>query len=95
MHAAKSFSIEHWRWIAANENRLVITLPFSRFDFVYGALLGEVDLIDCVLSHGSLWFMGKYGFVLRNAVPYDEPIPCKGKLGFFEPEFEQLGKVNE
>ena len=89
VHAAKSFNIEHWNWIAGNENRLGLTLPFSRFDFVYGALIGEVDLVDCVANHTSHWFFGKYGFVLANAVLYDKPIPCKGKLNYFEPIIAQ------
>ena len=85
IHAAQSFSEEHWHWIADNENRLGLTLPFSRFDFVYGALIGEVDLIDCVSNHSSRWFTGKYGFVLANPKLYDTPIPCRGQLGFFDP----------
>lgn len=49
-----------------------------------GCIIGEVDIVDCVLASDSLWFVGKYGFVLRNPVPYAKPIPCKGKLGFFK-----------
>ena len=86
VHAAKSFNIDHWNWILTNENRLGIYLPYSRFDFIYGALIGEVGLIDCVTNHGSRWFFGKYGFVLANAKLYERPIPCRGKLHFFEPD---------
>jgi len=50
----------------------------------HGAIIGEVDIVDCVTESKSQWFVGKYGFVLRNPQPYSEPIPCKGKLGFFE-----------
>jgi len=51
-----------------------------------GALIGKVDVIDCVTEIDNPWFVGLYGFVLANPVPYEKPIPCKGKLGFFEPE---------
>lgn len=51
-----------------------------------GAIIGEVDLVDCVTESKSPWFEGKYGFVLRNPVAYETPIPCRGKLGFFEPK---------
>ncbi len=50
-----------------------------------GAIIGEVDIVDCVEESGSPWFVGPYGFVLENAVLYDEPIPCTGHLGFFTP----------
>jgi hypothetical protein len=49
-----------------------------------GAIIGEVDVIACVTESQSPWFVGKHGFVLRTPVPYLQPIPCRGKLGFFE-----------
>jgi hypothetical protein len=51
-----------------------------------GAIIGEVDIIDCVDRHSSPWFDGKYGFILTNPVLYENPIPCRGKLGIFEQE---------
>ncbi len=50
-----------------------------------GAIIGEVDIVDCVTESKSPWFVGKYGFVLSNPELYKEPIYCKGKLGLFEP----------
>lgn len=50
-----------------------------------GALLGEVDIVDCVSEHKSRWFCkGSYGLVLANPTPYRHPVPYKGMLGFFE-----------
>lgn len=49
-----------------------------------GAIIGEVDIVDCVEKSESPWFVGKYGFVLANPVLYDKPIPYRGQLGFFE-----------
>jgi len=52
-----------------------------------GAIVGEVDIIDCVTESYNPSFVGPYGFVLANPVAYDAPIPCKkGSLGFFEPK---------
>jgi len=34
----------------------------------------------------SPWFFGLFGYVVRDGCLYEEPIPCKGKLGFFEPD---------
>jgi len=87
IHASKEFDMEHWRWIADNDNRLCTFIPdYDSPVFVRGALIGEVDIVDCVRNHSSHWFFGPYGFVLRNPIEYKIPIPCKGKLGFFTPE---------
>jgi hypothetical protein len=50
------------------------------------AIIGEVDIVDCVSRSDSPWFIGPYGFVLMNPVLYDNPIPCKGKVFFFDPQ---------
>lgn len=51
-----------------------------------GAILGSVELIDCVNWHcRSRWFSGKYGYLLARPFMYHTPIPCKGQLGFFTP----------
>ncbi len=50
----------------------------------YGAIIGEVDIVDCVTDSDSPWFVGEYGFVLANPTLYEKPMPYKGQLGFFE-----------
>lgn len=86
IHASKKFDREHYRWLVENDNRLVIGGVPEEHDFIFGAILGEVDIIDCVANHGSQWFFGPYGFVLANPKLYNKPIPYKGHLGFFEVE---------
>ena len=49
-----------------------------------GCIVGKVDLVDCVKRSNSPWFVGEYGFVLRNPVAFPNPIPLKGTLGFFD-----------
>lgn len=64
----------------------------------YSAIIGEVDIVDCVQDHPSIWaekhedFMGEFihkpiwNWVLANPVLYDKPIlNVKGKLSFWEP----------
>lgn len=58
-----------------------------------GAIIGTVEIVDCVTKSESPWFMGEYGFVLRNPVLLPEPIPCKGALGFWDVPQELLSKV--
>ncbi len=86
VHASRKFDMEGWRWIAVNPNRLWIQqsiheLPYLT-SFLRGGIIGSVELVDCVQSHGSLWFSGPYGFLLKNPEPlvFQE---CKSKLGFF------------
>lgn len=51
---------------------------------IRGAIIGVVDVVDCVDAHKSKWFNGPIGFVLKNPRPLKKPIPCKGKLGFWK-----------
>jgi hypothetical protein len=56
------------------------------------AIIGEVDIVDCVLNHKSIWAESNwpdekpiYNWVLANAKLYNEPIlNVKGKLSFWE-----------
>jgi hypothetical protein len=48
-----------------------------------GGIVGVAEIVDCVERSGSSWFVGPYGFVIRNARPVPF-IPVKGALGFFD-----------
>lgn len=37
----------------------------------------------------SPWFFGPFGYVVKDGMLYTRPIPCKGKLGFFEPDIRR------
>lgn len=52
-------------------------------DLNFGGIVGVADIVDCVDRSDSPWFVGPFGFVLRNARPLPF-FPCKGKLGFFK-----------
>lgn len=49
-----------------------------------GVILGAVEIVGCVRQSDSPWFVGEYGFQLRNAVRFGNPIRCRGALGFWE-----------
>lgn len=51
-----------------------------------GGIVGVAEIVDCVTRSDSRWFVGPYGFVLRNARPLSFR-PCRGALGFFDPVF--------
>ena len=48
-----------------------------------GGIVGTAEVAGCVTTSASPWFFGTYGFLLRNIQPVDF-IPCKGALGFFK-----------
>lgn len=58
-------------------------------DLPLGCLIGSGELTDVVTSSFSQWFMGDYGFVIRNPIVFKKPIPLKGKLGFFDVEIAE------
>jgi hypothetical protein len=50
-----------------------------------GMVLGTVEIVDCVRRSPSPWFMGEYGFVLREPRLLPQgPEPAKGSLGFWD-----------
>lgn len=57
---------------------------FAQDSFPTGVILGTVEIVDCVSSHESPWFVGYFGFVVRNPVAFKTPIPCRGALNFWE-----------
>lgn len=50
-----------------------------------GGIVGVAEIVDCIDASDSPWFVGRYGFVIRNARPLPF-VPFKGALGFFETE---------
>lgn len=74
---------------------------FAHEKFQTSAIIGEVDIVDCVINHESIWaeqtcqsllsdeYIEKpiYNWVLANAKLYDKPIlNVKGKLSFWYPD---------
>ena len=50
-----------------------------------GAIVGLVDVVGCEEHTRSKWHMpNNYGFVLANPRALREPIPCTGRLNFWE-----------
>jgi hypothetical protein len=72
---------------------------YDEENYLTSAIIGEVEIVDCVQDHPSIWaekhsdFMGEFihkpiwNWVLANPVLYDKPIlNVKGKLSFWEPD---------
>lgn len=75
-HAAKDFAF--WAYGGC----LCTNFP-SFDDLERGGIVGLAEIVDCVSQSKSPWFMGDFGFVLRNArlLPF---FPMRGMLGFFD-----------
>jgi hypothetical protein len=73
-------------WILERLTPTLIT-EYKKAALHRGAVIGEVDIVDCVERSSSQWFSGPYGFILANPVLYKIPRQCRGKLSFFTPDF--------
>jgi len=71
------------QWIAMGEKaRVECVIPTSPI----GAIIGSVEIVDCVVNHPSIWAEKTpiYNWVLANPILFPEPIPAKGKLSFWD-----------
>lgn len=58
-----------------------------------GGIVGCFTIVDCVSRSDDPFFFGKYGFVVEDAIAFDETIPCRGSLGFFDPPPEAVERA--
>ena len=63
-------------------------------DLPRGAILGLVDIVDCVEKSRSQWFTGPFGFVLDNPRKLPEPIVCNGALSFWRVPDDIAAKID-
>ena len=81
------FTLDQWNAIPVNYNNF--TLFGSEWQ--KSSIIGEVDIIDCVQDHPSIWAESSmfgdtkiWNWVLSNPVLYDKPITnVKGALSFW------------
>lgn len=67
------------------QENLAIELPsLTELKAQAGMILGTVEIVDCVTRSASPWFVGDYGFVLRNPIALAEPVFCRGMLNFWD-----------
>ncbi len=52
-------------------------------DLEKGGIVGRAEISDCVKQSTSPWFMGEFGFMVRNATPLPFR-PFRGALQFFD-----------
>lgn len=54
-----------------------------------GGIVGSVELVDCVRGSASPWFIGPFGFALRDPKPMTF-VPLLGQLGFFDAPLHEV-----
>lgn len=88
VHAAKGMTRDEWEssWIHAHgtgASPKAVEAGLNRDNIQRGGIVGSVEIVDCVTDSASHWFVGRYGFVLRDPLllPFT---PWRGQLGFFD-----------
>jgi len=95
LHASKRIPPEDY-WEARGYIERIAKLKVgSSEDFVKGAIIGVVDIVDCVKHSSSPWFFGPYGFVLQNPRVLPRPIPCAGALYFWKVPAEIEARIKD
>lgn len=56
------------------------------------AVVGVAEITDCVPQSDSPWFVGPFGFTLKNARKLPS-VRCRGMLGFFNPAPEERARM--
>jgi hypothetical protein len=84
VHTGKNFdkwvSVSQFRDLLDKENYNRLCIEWEKLPT--GGIVGVSEIVDCVDYSASKWFVGEWGFVLKNSHTVDF-VPLKGKLGFF------------
>jgi hypothetical protein len=91
IHAGSRFESDGYEFV---KQLAAGPVPPAR-EFVAGAIIGLVDLVDCREVSDSRWAVdGQWQWCLRNPQPIEPPIPCAGKLGLWKPRPTSPGDPN-
>jgi hypothetical protein len=75
-------------------NRLIkpIILTDNTKHYKFGAIIGMVELYDCVEDYRSKWYKGPYGFLFRKPKQFIKPIPYEEQSGLFNVKSDIIHK---
>ena len=87
IHASKGMTRDEWEgaWkfaLGSGASPKAVAAGLTRDNIQRGGIIGSVEIADCVADSDSRWFVGRYGFVLRDPRPMPF-VPYRGALGFF------------
>ena len=78
LHASKKYDIDGAIWM---QLRGLYNSP-SEVDSPTG-IVGSFVVDRVVTESNSPWFVGPFGWVLRDIKIFEKPIPCRGKQGLW------------
>ncbi len=89
IHASKkpdTIKLEIEGQATSEEIQLLSTLNYCEENELFSAIIGSVEMIDCVQNHPSVWAeKDVWNWVLADPVLFSKPIQnVKGKLGFWD-----------
>lgn len=84
IHAGKTFDMEGWEFIQTHFGDASRIIRLQTPTFSRGAIIGCVNMVDCVTECRSPWFGGPYGFIFTDPKRFKKPVSYKGQLGMFE-----------
>lgn len=73
---------DYWATVEHLKTELGIEVPHF-LDLPFGGIVGVATLVDVVTEMDNPFFMGPYGFVLKDAKPLPF-VPYKGQLNWFD-----------
>lgn len=78
VHASLSADEDCYAFVRTTFPRIRQIMPTIQ-ELQRGGIVGKFDIIDCVEEHPSDWFFGKFGYVVRNALPLPF-VRCRGSV---------------
>lgn len=82
IHAGSAFERDAYERVRG----LASQAPPPPGDFIHGAIIGVVELADCVPSSPSVWaVLDQWHWCLREPREMTAPFRCPGKLGLWRP----------
>ena len=91
IHAGKKYDQEAPRFIQRKFPDLLVP---EESKTLAGHIIGIVEIVDCVSKSNSKWFVGTYGFLLKNARRIS-PIALHNQQGLFDVNIDDYPKLKE
>jgi hypothetical protein len=86
IHASRTMNRSYYEAAAKEIKKAAPNAKVPPYEtMVQGAIIGLVDVVGCEERSNSKWHVANhYGFVLAKPRALSEPIPCNGRLNFWE-----------
>jgi len=65
-------------------------IAINKYNTDTGCIIDMVKIVDCVTKHKSPYFGGPYGWVVGEAIDFEEPVNFTGKVGILYVPFALL-----